>query len=542
MRRAIEEFSNILRELAFLSELKSENPFKIKALQNSARVLEDEESDLPELFETGEIKNISGVGKGTIALAKEFLEHQQIQEHEALKKEFPETIFELLEVPGLGPKKAKTLYSELSIGSLTELEYACRENRLLELKGFGEKTQQNILKEIKDILMNRGKVILPIALFESEEWLEKLSSLPDCKKVLLSGDLRRKLEVIDCIYFLIEGDEKKISLLLKNLGFSKKDDEYLSSTQSGLPIKVKISESKNFAKDLFVSTGPKEYVEEHLAKTNTFSLGDNNLEVSFPIPELRDLNLSIEEKNLVSEKDIRGIFHMHTKYSDGKNTIEEMVQAAQNLGMEYIGISEHSASAFYANGLKKDRILEQRKEIEKIQKKYPDLRIFHGIESDILVDGSLDYPDSILKEFDFVIASIHGQMKMDSKLMTERIIKAVENPYTTWLGHWTGRILLGRNSFNFDYEKVISSMKNNGVEIELNANPYRLDVDWKIIPEFKKAKIKVGIFPDAHSTEGLVDFRYGVWMARKSGLSSSDIRNTLSADEMSSWLLNRKHK
>lgn len=522
------QFSQVLKEMAFLCELKGENPFKIRALENSARVLDDLGRPLAELFDSGEITKIPGVGKGTQAMAKEFLNTGLVAEHEAIKKEFPSTIFEILEVQGLGPKKCKALYEQLQIGSLVELEYACQENRLVELKGFGEKTQKNILASIAQIKSNQGKVILPMALQESEEILAGLQKIPGVEKISEVGDLRRRMEVISHLEYLLAGDAKKIRAACEK----KEGLEFQS--ERGLNVKLHLCELESFGSELVKLTGPEEFISTlkiSSAESEAAVFNKNNME--FISPECRDLPSS--NKDLIEEKQIKGVFHLHTKWSDGSNTLEEMVKAAIENGWEYLGVSEHSQSAFYAHGLTEERVLEQKKEIESLQKKYP-IRIFHGIESDILADGALDYPTKFLKNFDFVIPSIHGQFRMSEAEQTKRLCKALQNPATTWLGHWSGRLLLGREGYDFDKDQVLKVAASEGKGIELNSNPYRLDIDWRILPKAAKLGIPIGIFPDAHSVGGLQDYSYGVLMARKAGLTKKNISNTMSAKEMESWL------
>lgn len=530
---ANEALGKVLREMAFLLEMKGENPFKIRALENSARLLEDQEDDAADLLQSGALAKIPGVGKGTQALVKEFVASGAIQEHEALKAAYPSTIFELLEIPGLGPKKAKTLYEQLGISSLGELEYACRENRLVELKGFGAKTQANILAGIERVKAHRGKTIIAVAWQESEILLDEFRSWKETKAVERAGELRRKMEVLASLDFVIAG---KVEKKLKELGLTEENGAYIGTTQNGLGIRVTVSAEEEFGSTLFEKTGPEDFIEKFgkiQASRDESELFTRAKKPELP-PECRDLGRA--PKDLIQENDIQGIFHFHTRWSDGANTLEEMVEAALNLGYEYLGVSEHSRSAFYAHGLDEDRVLEQKKEIERIQKKYPKVRIFHGIESDILADGSLDYSDKFLKNFDFVIASVHGQMRMGPAEMTKRISKALRHPATTWLGHWTGRLLLGRAGYEFDYKEILRTAAGEGKSIELNASPYRLDIDWRILPEAAKLNVPIGIFPDAHSTGGLGDTKYGVWMARKAGLRASDVINTKSAVEMEKWL------
>lgn len=536
---ANETIVKILRELAFLSELKSENPFKIRALENSARLLEDQPA-VEDLVASGEIAGIPGVGKGTQAIVKEFVESGKVAEHEKLTREFPSTIFEVLKVRGLGPKKAKALYENLQIASLTELEYACRENRLLDLKGFGQKTQDNILKGIEEIKSHQGKVILPVAIQEAEELLVEIENLKGVEKVSYSGELRRHNEIISSLDFVAAGNPEKMAASLEAVGFTSEEEMvWERSLEDGLPVRVFLADPKDFGTELFLQTGPDEFVKG-FGRIGRFASEEelfSSQKKEYVPAECRDLNLC--GKELINEKDIRGVFHLHTKASDGINSLEEMVEGAIAMGLEYLGVSDHSQTAVYANGLDEKHVLAQKKEIEKLQKKYPNIRIFHGVESDILVDGSLDYSDDFLKNFDFVIASVHGQMKLGEKEMTKRLVKAVKNKYTTWLGHWTGRLLLGRAGYTFDQEEVMRAAAGEGTGIELNASPYRLDMDWRILPRAAELKIPVGIFPDAHSVAGLQDVKYGVWMARKAGYSAKNVVNTLPLKEMEKWLAQR---
>lgn len=527
--------------MAFLADLNDENPFKVRAFQNAADAIEESGQSPAQLIETGEIKKIKGVGKGTQAIAAEFVEKDgRVEEYEELKKKFPAGIYELREISGLGPKKVKVLFTELGIGSLSELEYACQENRLVDLKGFGEKTQQNILKSIQKLKSNQGKVILPVALQEAEEAKGLFEKISGVKRVEETGALRRRAEIIASLDYLVEGDPAKVAAAFKKAGWQPEEDHFISVTERGLRIRAWVAEHAGFGTKWIETTGPEDFVEK-LGKISVAAEEEAAFKarkMDFVFPECRDLNVSA--KSLLEEKDIKGVFHLHTTWSDGKNTLEEMVKAALGLGYEYLGVSEHSQTAFYAHGLDEKRVRAQREEIDTLQEKYPKIRIFQGIESDILADGSLDFPDSFLKKFDFVIASIHGGMKMNRTDMTKRICRALEHPATTWLGHWSGRLLLGRDPFDFDMDAVMKVAAKEGKSIELNSNPYRLDMDWRQLPEAVKRGIPIGIFPDAHSTGGLEDIKYGVWMARKGGLTKKDVVNAKSRREMEAWLEERK--
>lgn len=523
-----EKFSDHLEKMAFLLELKSENPFKIKAFQNAARILRDETEEIAVLVETGKIISLPGVGKGTQALAKEFVATKKIEEFEALKKEFPETIFELREVRGLGPKKCKVLFTELGIASLSELEYACRENRLLDLKGFGEKTQTSILANIEELKKNRNFLLLPQAQFLAEEIKEQLREKIKAD-ITIVGEVARSLEIISRLEFYAHTPLKTLPAKFHCNEIDKGIWE--GKTEEGFPIFLfEKSENELEQEAIFrLSSAPAFWKKE----ANHFKAL-----AWLPAEAREEENIAHIKmpQQILEEKNIRGVFHMHTKWSDGANSLEEMVKGCVALGYEYMGISDHSQSAFYANGLKESSVYQQKEEINTLQKKYPEIKIFHGIESDILADGSLDYPKEILESFDFVIASVHGQFRMSKEEMTKRICRALENPYTTWLGHSTGRLLLGRKGYEVDMEKILQTASEAKKGIELNSNPYRLDLDWRHLHRAKEWGIPIGIFPDAHSVEGLKDVKYGVLMARKALLTPKDVVNTKSRAEMEKFL------
>lgn len=531
--------SEILSDMAFLAELKDENPFKIRAWKNASEIFSELPEPVEELVKSGGLTGIAGIGKGTQAIAKEYVQTGSVKDLEEMRKEFPPGILEMREIRGLGPKKIRLLYEQLNIGSLAELEYACEENRLLDIKGFGEKTQAGILKALREARSYKGKVILPMALQEAEEVSESLSALKGVKRVEPTGELRRHSEVLGSVDFLVEGE----GAALEKAGFEKSAEGFWEkSSERGMKVRAWVAKGAEFGTRWLETTGPESFVRDlgKLPDAGTEAELFSAKKKKFVPPECRDLGLAPEK--LLEEKDIRGVFHLHTTWSDGKNTLEEMVAEAERLGLEYLGVSDHSKSAFYANGLTDKRVLEQKEEIARVQKKHPAVRIFHGIESDILADGSLDYTDEFLRHFDFVIASVHGQMKMKKEEMTKRLCAALAHPATTWLGHWSGRLLLGREGYDFDVEKVLQCAAKHGKSIELNANPYRLDMDWRILPRAMELGVSIGIHPDAHSTGGLSDTRFGVWMARKAGMAPAQVLNTKSRAEMEKWLADQRKR
>jgi DNA polymerase (family X) len=534
-----EKIAEIFTQMAFYAELGGENPFKVRAWQKAAGILEEQEKSCKELIASGEIKSIPGIGKGTQAIVQEFVDKGKVEELENYKNKFPSKITELLKIRGLGPKKIQQLYQELNIGSISELEYACLENRLLDLKGFGVKTQESLMKQMEKMKAHRGKVIFPVAEQEADQWKEIFSSWKTVNRVEETGEIRRRMPIIGALDFLLQG--KNLEENLQKEGFEKTEEGFWEfRKEDTLPVRAWLASEKNFGSEWFRTTGPKSFIEEWGEIPSQKNEEDifSGKKVALLPAELRDLGKS--KKELLKLEDIKGVFHLHTNWSDGKNTLEEMVERAVELGFEYLGVSDHSKTAFYANGLEINEIKKQKEEIAKVQKKFPQIKIFHGIESDILSDGSLDYAEEDLEQFDFVIASIHGQMKMPKEDMTKRICTALKNPHTTWLGHWSGRLLLGREGFDFDQDKVLEVAAKYGKSIELNANPYRLDMDWQDLPKAVDLGIPIGVFPDAHSTRGLEDIKYGVMMARKAGLSKKDVINTKSRKEMEAWLLAQK--
>ncbi len=532
---------DLLNEMRRLMELKGENPFKIRAFDKAAQNLAVQD-DLLERAKAGTLKELPGVGKGIEEVVTEFLLHGRTGARDELLQALPKGLLELTQVPGLGPKKASLLIQELGIQSVVELEYACKENRLLNLKGFGLKLQTKILEGILFSQATQGLKRICDVDSEAEKFLKKLQEACPGARVSETGALRRKLEILQKLEFLVE---------LKNGEKTKNQIEdqvaqFIQGYPSVLPVQLYFASSEKFGYELAKTTGTAEHWKA-LGNPESFHAPTEDafyqrLNLPWISPELRETGEEVDLarngylSQLLPWKGVRGVFHNHTNRSDGAATLEQMIQAAEDLGYEYIGISDHSQSAFYAQGLKKDTLLEQEKEIQKVQKKHPKIRIFWGIESDILADGSLDYEPSVLKRFDFVIASIHSRFQMEREAMTDRILTAIRNPYTRFLGHPTGRLLLGRKGYDLDMDAILTEASKCGVAVELNSNPARLDIDWRWGPQMRKIKTLTSINPDAHDTEGLSDTRYGIAMARKALLSSDRIVNSKSVQEVERWL------
>lgn len=563
----------ILEEIGTLLELKNENPFKVRAYRNAARVLEGRPEDLKTLLETGQLEKLKGIGSGLSETIHELAEKGRLKYYEELKKSFPQGIFELLRIQGLGPKRVKILSGQLGIKSVAELEKACREDRLLQEEGFGEKTQENLLRGIQHLKKSAGHFLISTALHQGRAFVEYLKKKGGIQKIEVAGSVRRHKEIVKDIDLLVTA--KKPERVHEAFTRYPEVEAVLAhgetkssvTLKSGLNCDLRTVSEKEFPFALYYFTGSKEHnvalrtlakkagykINEYgLFKGNRFlpCRGEEDIFKRFDFhyipPELREGGGELEAaKNgalpeLVTPEEIRGVFHVHSTYSDGVASLEEMIRTAQNLGYEYAGISDHSQSARYAHGLEPERLKKQRKEIDELQKKYKKIRIFWGVESDILVDGKLDYPDSILAEFDFVIGSVHSHFNLSEKEQTDRILRAMDSKYLTVIGHPTGRLLLGREGYALDLLRLIDGAREKGVTIELNANPHRLDLDWRFCPYAKKRGVRVSINPDAHSPEGLRDTAYGVGIARKGWLEREDVINTMAVSEMEKFLKKRR--
>jgi DNA polymerase (family 10) len=557
-----EQAVEILNEIAWLLELKGENRFKVIAFENAARVLAGHPSDLKTLIGTGELETLKGIGRGRIAgILHDLHEKGASPEYEELKKEFPATLFELFHIPGLGSKRIKLLYEKLGITSIADLEKACQQNRLLDQEGLGQKTQENILRGIEQIRQHSGKFLIDTAIQESAVVVAYLSQQPGLIKIQVAGSVRRCLDVVHDIDILAAA--KKPAEIHKAFTHSPEvttvlaEGETKSSVvlKSGIQCDLRTVTEEEFPTALYYFTGSKEHnvaartmAKKHNIKINEYGIfkGSRRLPVQeeadvFKVlglhdipPELRENTGEIEwaaQKELpklVELADIRGVLHVHTDYSDGTASLARMVAHAQGLGYEYIGISDHSQSAKYAGGLEPERLRRQWKEIDKLQKTSK-IRIFKGVESDILPDGKLDYPDDVLAGMDFVIGSVHSGFNMPVDKMTQRVLRAMDNKYLTIVGHPTGRILLKRQGYPIDVPALLKAAQERGIVMELNAHPSRLDLDWHNLHEAKKQGVLISINPDAHALEGFKDIAYGVGIARKGWLEKKDVFNALSA-------------
>lgn len=550
--------SRSLRHLSQLMELHGENPFKIKSTANAAFKVDKLPFPVAEKS-TEELEKVDGVGKSTAARIRELVDTGTLKDIADLLNVTPPGVVEMLGIKGIGPKKVAVIWNDLHIETVGELYYACNENRLIEAKGFGLKTQQEIIRLIEFRMGNASQFLYAqieqLAASIKTELQELLNK--HAVKVLETGPLRRQAEVLSQLNFLIASYQpEKISdeISLKNVALVEKNQTiWKGETESGISIHIEICAAADVFSRWFETTGSDEHVQKVLAKGAVLRDAVSEEDIykqaglSYIQPELREDEGEIEyaekhpAKTLIEYADLKGTLHNHSIWSDGVNTLEEMaLYCRDELKLQYVGICDHSKTAVYAKGLSIERVLQQHEEIDALNKKLENFHIFKGTESDILGDGSLDYPDEILNRFDFVVASVHSNLKMDEQKATNRLIKAIENPYTTILGHPTSRLLLSRAAYPIDYKKVIDACAANKVVIEINANPLRLDLDWRWHRYALDIGVMLSINPDAHRNEGFLDMRYGVLVARKGSVTAADCLNTKSLDEIKTWFQAQK--
>ena len=565
----LKDVIRILEEIGVLLELKGESPFKSIAYANAARRLESLDEDLDALVSRGGLTSIKGIGEALSRKITELVTTGRLEYYEKLKASVPPGHLEMLRIPGLGPKKIRALHEKLSIETLGELEYACMENRLVELPGFGARTQEKILAGIEHLKRYRERRLCSEALAAAEPLLAKLQGHPGVVEASMAGSLRRGNETVKDIDLVAAAND---SDALSSWFASQLDVESVIARggtkvsvflKAGINADLRIVSPREYPFALHHFTGSKEHnvamrgrAKQLGIKMNEYGLFRDDalltcrseqevfaaLGLAWVPPELRENTGEIEAAetgvmpSLVEMKDIRGIFHIHTTASDGASTLEALVAAAKRMGLEYIGITDHSESAFYAGGLTPEDVRKQHRAIDALNRRDPAFRIFKGIEADILPDGRLDYDEATLGSFDFVIAAVHSHFGMSGEEMTRRILRALENRRTTILAHPTGRLLLAREPYALDLERVIDAAAALGKVIELNANPHRLDLDWRHCKYAKRQGARIAVNPDAHHVEGLADMRYGLSIARKGWLEAPDIINSMGLEEMTAFL------
>ena len=538
-----------LRLLSSLLELHNENPFKVKSVANAAFKVDK----LPYPIYTrslAEMEQVDGLGKSIASKINELIQTSSIQELAELIKLTPPGIIEMMQIKGIGPKKILVIWKDLGIDTVGELYYACNENRLIEAKGFGLKTQEEIKQKIEFNMASNGRFLYAKVENLAEELLNLAKKEFNTEQIYITGQFRRKCEIIDSIDFLVLGqasEEIKERLILNGLENAELNGQEIKcNTESGLSIYFSFCNSEELGKKLIIKTGSEEHINSIFSILGEADLKDKSEKqiyevagLSFIEPELREGTNEIElaKSNklpeLIEYADLKGSLHNHSTWSDGIHTLEEMSSYCRNeLNLEYFGICDHSKSAFYANGLSELRVAAQHREIDELNLKLAPFKIFKGIESDILYDGSLDYSDEVLSSFDFVVASVHSILNMTEEKATERLIKAIENPYTTILGHPTGRLLLSRSGYPINHKKVIDACAASNVIIEINANPLRLDLDWRWHQYAISNGVLLSINPDAHRVEGHLDMKYGTLIARKGGISKLNCLNAMNLEQI----------
>lgn len=570
------EVAAILNSIGTLLELLEDNPFRANAYYNAARHIEGLDQNVLVLAEQQQLRTIPGIGDKLRDKIVQIAKTGRSEYLDQLKAEIPPGLMDLLKIPGLGPKRVRLLWKQLNITNLQELEYACNENRLSTLKGFGEKMQAKIIEGIRLVKRYMESFLLGEALPIAEELEAHLRRCFHVKQVSIAGSVRRGKETVRDIDLVVGTTEAQ--QVTEHLNSSR----YVESVRleqglvvktihvrllTGPPVDVECVPPDRFAGALFYYTGSKAYIDElnklYQPKFLSFTSGgifDKGkprafsteaeifaaLGLQFTPPELRETTLGILQAQagtiptLLEPRDLTGVLHVHSTWSDGVNTIEEMAIQAKALGFKYLGLTDHSKSAGYARGLDESRLRQQWDEIARVQTKHPEVHILRGIECDILPDGSMDFPDSVLRELDFVIGSVHSGFNMSEADMTARVIKAIENPFVDIIGHPTGRLLLGREGYAIDIPKVLRAARENGKVIELNANPHRLDLDWTWLRKAAEMGVMVSIGPDAHNRNALADVRYGVLAARRGGLVREHVLNARPPAEVIAFFKRRR--
>ena len=569
------EAARILDEMGTLLELQGENPFRCRAYHNAANSLRALELDLGDLVAEGKLGEVPGIGETLVAKITQLVTTGKLQAYEQLLADTPPGLAALLRVPGLGPKKIKTLRDDLKISSLADLRIAGETGKLASLKGFGEKTQAAILEGIAFIESVGDRILQSKARRLVAPIVEAVEARKDVFRVEVCGSLRRRAETIGDLDVLFSAlDPVPVLEAFVHLPQVAKVLVHGPTKASvrlagGVQCDLRGVTDEQFPFALHYFTGSKDHniamrrraIARGL-KLNEYSLEGKNgaiackteedvfkaLGLEYIPPELRedrgeiDLAERGELPNLIETKDLTGTFHCHSEWSDGTNTLEEMANAAKELGMKYLGIADHSRSAGYAGGLSIERVRQQWLEIDALNKKMgPSFRVFKGTECDILGDGSLDFPDEILDGFDYVVASVHSLFRLPREEMTRRIVRAVRHPKVTMLGHPTGRLLLTRDAYALDLDAVLEAAAESKTMIEINADPHRLDLDANACRKAKSLGVVIVINPDAHTTDGLLNNDYGIGVARKAGLEKKDVFNTQSLKEIVNGLERSKN-
>ena len=542
--------------LSKLMDIHGENSFKTKSYSIAAFTIEKLPEQLTQM-QRDKIFSIKGIGD---AIGKKIIDIMDKGELKLLSEYISKTppgVIDMLKIKGLGPKKIAVVWKEMEIESIGELLYACQENRLLLYKGFGEKTQKNIEESIEFFLMNQGShLYAEVESFAGQMDQQLKEKFPD-KKFALTGEFRRQAEIVERLEWVTTADKNSLVSFFQSHSYSissENEGKIIFSGAENIPLGFILANESEIERSLFDSSCSKEFLQawkEAFPSQDAASFSsESKIFSSHGLPlvpacmrEKASVIDAFRQKNipkLIQPSDIKGIIHSHSNWSDGSNTIEEMAKACIKKGLEYLVLSDHSKSAFYANGLNEERIREQHVYIDELNKSLAPFKIFKSIECDILNDGNLDYTNQILSTFDLVITSIHSNLKMTEEKAMMRLLGAISNPYTTILGHMTGRLILSRPGYPVDHRKIIDVCAERKVVIELNAHPRRLDIDWRWIDYALEKGVLISIDPDAHTVEGYEDCRYGVLVAQKAGLTAEKNLSSCSLAEFEKYLASRK--
>ena len=578
--------ADVLDKIATLLELKGENPFKIRAYTNAARSLETWGGNISDLRDEETLEKIPGIGKAIAAKIKELVETDSLRFFEDLRAEFPAEILELFSLPGLGSKKIKALYEQLGVSSIAQLQAACEAGRVAELPGFGKTTQEKLGRAIAERTKHAGSFQLGSIAAEAETLQSDLRAHPDALHVCIAGSYRRKKEIVRDLDFIVatsapaEITAMFVQHPLVESVIAQGPTKSSVRLRSGIQCDLRVVTTAEYPFALNYFTGSKEHniVMRSRALQRGWTLNEYRvapaeaeaaakskkrakipevrdeadlyraLELDYIPPELRENCGEFEAASgktlprLIEAENLRGTFHCHTTASDGHNSLEEMAAAAQELGLQYLGIADHSRSSIQARGLDATRLRTQIAAIRKLNREFDNFRLFAGVECDILRDGTLDFDDELLAELDYVVASVHSVFTLSEAEMTERIIRAMSNPFVTMLAHPTGRLLLKREPYAVDIPAVLDAAAATGTWIEINAAPKRLDLDWRWWPRAKEKGVKCVINPDAHRTERLQELWFGIGVARKGWLTKADVMNCLPLGRIEAELARKRER
>jgi DNA polymerase (family 10) len=565
-----------LEEVGLLLELKGENPFKTRAYSNAARTLLGLRDDLEAMVETGEISKIRGIGKALSEKITTLVKTGSLPYLEELRAQVPDGLLEWIKIPGLGPKKARAIHQALGITTLGELEYACRENRLRDLEGFGEKSQEKILSGIEQVRRHAGRFLQPVVRDEAGRLLALVLAVDGVRRAEVCGSVRRRSETSKDIDVVVSADDAEpvMDAFAGDAGvldvIGRGPTKCSVRLKAGPSADLRVVDDRSYPFAVMYFTGSKAHniairgrARKAGLRLNEYGLTPDGEDASLTcadeaeiyhrlglddiVPEIREDYGEIEAAeagslpDLIRRQDLRGALHCHSSWSDGSATIEEMAEACRSRGFDYLGLCDHSQAAAYAGGLDATRVAEQHEEIDRINAGYDGaFHVLKGIEVDILPGGSLDFPGDVLATFDLVVASVHSAFNLTEDEQTERFLRALNNPYVDIIGHPTGRLLLARDPYPVDLQRVIRAAAERGVAVELNAHPQRLDLDWQGLRYGLERGMKTSINPDAHAPEGLDDVEYGIGIARKGWCTVEDVVNAWPLERLLDHLVARR--